>query len=296
MATLAVDIGGTSLKAGIFENGELIDQKEFDHAGKDGAEFLLSALFTAIEELSAGREIRSIGLSVSGQIDPKNGIVLFATNAIPGFTGTPIRQIVEDATHLPVYVDNDVNCAALGEAMYGAGRDCSDFLCVTYGTGVGGAIIIDRKIWSGLSGVAGELGHMVLFAGGEPCVCGRRGCYERYAATTALIRQVKARTGLSLNGRQIFERFDQPEIREEIDLWIDRIAEGLISLLHIFNPTALILGGGVLKQDYVFKEIQGRVKERALPQFRKTDIRRASLGNSAGMYGAYSLTCQDKGA
>ncbi len=290
MLTLAIDIGGTSLKCGLFEDGELTFQKEYDHTGRDGVSFLLSRLLAVIKDLSAGKAVEAVGLSVSGQIDSKNGTVLFATDALPGFTGTPIREIVENAVHLPVFAANDVNCAALGEALFGAGKDFSDFLCVTYGTGVGGALILDKKIWTGVGGVAGELGHMVLYAGGEPCVCGRRGCYEQYASTSALIRQVKRRTGLALNGREIFERFKQPEIREEIDLWIDHIAEGLISLLHILNPTAVVLGGGILKQDYVFEEIKRRVLEGALPQFRTTKICRAGLGNNAGIYGAYALT------
>ncbi|MCC8068097.1 MAG: ROK family protein, partial [Clostridiales bacterium] len=286
---LAVDIGGSSLKIGIFAGDHLIYENESDNDGKKGADHLIHHLIAIIEEAKSSYRIPSVGLSVSGQIDARNGKVLFGTEAVPGFTGTPLRQIVEEACRLPIYMENDANCAALGEAVYGAGKEYDSFLCLTYGTGVGGGIIMNRRIWNGQNGCAGELGHMVLHAGGTPCVCGRSGCYEAYASTTALISRVFLRTGMKMNGREIFQKFEQPEVREEIDLWIDEITEGLISLLHIFNPAAVLLGGGIMQQDYVFEEVKYRTLSRALPTFRETRILRAALGNRAGIYGAHLL-------
>lgn len=290
MNVLAVDIGGTSMKTGIFKDGVLAGLKEYEHRGRQGVSYLMEDLFAVIHDMEKEASFISIGLSISGQIDARSGMVVFATESIPGFTGTPIRQIVQDQTGLPVFIENDVNCAALGESVFGSGKDFSDFLCITYGTGIGGAIIMDRKLWTGRDGIAGELGHMVLHYNGEPCVCGRRGCYEHYASTTALIRAVKKQTGLTLNGREIFQRKDEPVIAREIDLWTDEIAEGLISLLHIFNPSAIVLGGGIMSQECVFESVRRKVKERVIPSFGKTVLCQASLGNSAGVHGAYLLT------
>ncbi|MDD2959156.1 MAG: ROK family protein [Lachnospiraceae bacterium] len=289
MNILAVDIGGSSFKTGLFQKEALISFQEYKNDGRLGASHLISHLLSVIGEYTGPASPDAIGLSVTGQIDSQQGKVVFATDAIPGFTGTWLRDVVMDKTGLPVVMENDVNCAALGEAFYGAGQPFSDFLCLTYGTGIGGAIILNHRIFHGLNGIAGEFGHMVLHRGGEPCVCGRSGCYETYASTTALCRMVSQKTGEQLSGREIFARFDNPEIKKIIDHWIDEIAEGLISLLHIFNPPAILLGGGIMKQQYVYEELQKRVLQRVLPSFRQTKILQTLLENQAGMYGAFHL-------
>ncbi len=292
MNSLAIDIGGSVIKAGYFEDDCLLLQKEFENNGKRGASFLIRRVLEIISHFLKSCPASAIGLSITGQIDPVSGTVLFATDAIPGFTGKPIRRIVSEATSLPITIGNDVNCAALGESVFGAGKDYKDFFCLTYGTGVGMGIILNNHIWTGLNGVAGEVGHMTIHAGQKDCVCGRKGCYEAYASTTALIDRIQDRIGVRMTGRQIFSHFEEKKYREEIDFWIDEIAEGLISLLHIFGPPAILLGGGIMQQDYVFMEVKRRTLERVLPTFKNTVIRRASLGNWAGIYGAYVLTTQ----
>ncbi len=280
------------IKAGYFEDDCLLLQKEFENNGKCGAPFLIQHLLEIISHFLKSCPASAIGLSITGQIDPTGGTVLFATDAIPGFTGKQIKRIIADTTSLPIMIGNNVDCAALGESVFGAGKDYKDFFCLTYGTGIGMGIILNNRIWTGLNGVAGEVGHMTIHAGQKDCVCGRKGCYEAYASTTALIDRIQDRIGVRMTGRQIFAHIDEKEYREEIDFWIDEVTEGLISLLHIFNPPAILLGGGIMQQEYVFTEVKRRTLERVFPPLKNTVIKRMSLGNWAGIYGAYVLTTQ----
>lgn len=287
MNILALDIGGTAIKSGLFENGTLTVQKETPSNGKLGASALIDAISSLIQEAIVNHPIERIGISITGQVSPQDGSIIFATDSIPGFTGTPLKEILFKRHGIPLTVDNDVNCAALGEGFYGAATNYNNFLCITYGTGIGGAIVIDKKIFYGKIGIAGELGHMITHAGGDACVCGKNGCYEAYASTTALIKRVHSATSKLFTGRDIFNLMGNDRIKYEIDIWIDEIVYGLVSLTHIFNPQAIILGGGIMEQDYVYHQILERTKHSVIASFQGTDILHAKLGNSAGIYGAY---------
>ncbi|MGI6538395.1 MAG: ROK family protein [Caldicoprobacterales bacterium] len=168
-----------------------------------------------------------------------------------------------------------------------AGRNYNDFICLTYGTGIGGAIVIGKEIYRGADGIAGEFGHMVTHANGKPCVCGKRGCYEMYGSTRALTENVRKATGKQMDGREIFMYFNQPKIREIIDSWIDEVVWGLVSLSHIFNPPCFILGGGILNETYVFDQIRLKLKRNVIPSFKNSIVKPAQKGNNAGIYGAY---------
>lgn len=292
MGILALDIGGTAIKSGYFENGSLTGIQETASRASQGAAALTNTVNGIIDAHVQSHSVDRVGLSVSGQINPTDGSILFATDSIPGFTGTPFLHNLQKRHCLPIAIDNDVNSAALGEAFYGAAKAYHNFLCITYGTGIGGAIVIDRKIYYGKIGIAGELGHMITHADGKSCVCGKRGCYEAYASTSALIAEVREKTGRNLNGREIFESFHLPVMHDAIDHWVDEIVYGLASLIHIFNPQALLLGGGILEQSYVYEEIVRKTKNTVIPSFSDIDIIRASLGNRAGIYGAYHNALQ----
>ena len=289
MTYLAIDVGGTAVKYGTFTpQGDLLSFAEKPTDTAHGPDALVDAL---CEIVRAHPDCSRIGLSCTGQIDAAGETMVFATAALPGFIGYPLRSAFTTRAGKPVALGNDVNCAALGEARFGAGRDAQSFLCLTYGTGIGGAVYAGG-IYLGSRGIAGEFGHMVTHAGGLPCVCGGQGCYEMYGSTRALVRRVAEAVGETLNGRQIFERFDEAPIRREVDGWIDEIVTGLISLTHAFNPERLILGGGILNEGYVFQQIEARLRQRLIESFRDVDVRRAELGNRAGVYGAYCLAAE----
>lgn len=293
MTILAIDVGGTKIKYGLVtKDGTLLSKDEVNTEAARGVEVLLSRL-RWIADRFAGRYDR-IGISTSGQIDEVNGVVMHATGTIPGYAGTDLRGILSERYHCPISVENDVNCAAIAEAVYGAGQGLRDFLCLTYGTGVGGAIFQDGAVYHGSNHVAGEFGHMVTHVGGEPCNCGGRGCYERYASTRALVRRVSDRLGRYAGGREIFSPalMNDPVVQEEVDRWLDEIALGLAGLIYIFNPAVILMGGGIMQEHYVVEEASRRALASVMPVFRNVKIIPAKMGNNAGMLGAAYLAAR----
>ncbi len=214
-------------------------------------------------------------------------MILYANDNIPGYTGTKIKEIIEGEFHVPVAVQNDVNSAAIGEAFYGAGRGQSDFLCLTYGTGVGGAIIVNGEVYTGAGYSAGEFGGIVTHPEDRnPAEDMFSGCYERYASTTALVKRAGEQIPELKNGRDIFARIEEQEVRNLVDQWILEIVYGLTTLVHIFNPSMIVLGGGIMEQEYVVSKVRERLGEHIMSSFRNVKIVSAQLGNMAGMLGA----------
>ena len=171
----------------------------------------------------------------------------------------------------------------------GAGAGCDDFLCLTYGTGVGGSIVMNGNVYPGASFSAGSFGGMVIHPEEKAGTDSLEGCYERCASTTGLVRRVKKVDGALDNGKKIFAAKDRPEIKEQIDAWIDDICTGLVTLCCIFNPSRIILGGGIMAQEYVLSEVNRKVKAQIAPGLRIVEIVPAKLANTAGMMGAVSL-------
>jgi glucokinase len=287
IATL--DIGGTAIKYCLYDDRFPLTQTEVCETPTDarfGGKALMEKVQALIEDMGS---LDAIAVSTAGQIDVDHGTVVYATGNIPQYTGTPIRELLEECFHVPVTVENDVNAAALGEAIAGAGREYDSFLCLTYGTGIGGAIILDRAVYHGAAFSAGEMGHIVTHAGGLPCTCGNQGCYESYASTTALVRMVKESTGMNLNGREIFNRLDDSRVMQAVIAWIQEIMWGLVSLIHVFNPPAVILGGGIMNEDFICGYIREHIRQFLMPNYRSVQIRKAELGNLAGLQGVITL-------
>ncbi len=285
----ALDIGGTSIKSGIWNGESVLDEKEHDTNAKNGGAYVMER---AREILRGYGTFDAIGISTAGQVDSSQGCIRYANENIPGYTGMQIRQILEQEFQVPVAVENDVNAAALGEARFGAGRDHRDFLCITYGTGVGGAIVMDRKIYTGNAFSAGEFGGILIHP--EARVPGQpfSGCYEKYASATALVARAKAFDPELDNGRKIFSRIGEEAVRSIVDRWIDEIVYGLISVIHIFNPSCVVLGGGVMAQPYILEQVREKTKLEIMDSFRDVTLYAAQLGNHAGLLGAASLAAE----
>lgn len=287
MKILAADIGGTAIKVGeVSGTGELLSFAEHPSDGKQGGPALMERLFRILDGY---RGYDRIGISTAGQVDAFRGEILFANENIPYYTGTKVKSLLEAHYHVPTAVENDVNAAALGEGAFGAAKGFSDYLCLTYGTGIGGGVVLGGSLLRGTGGVAGEVGHIVTHKDGLPCACGSRGCYEQYASTTALVREARKVCPAWENGRVIFEALNagDPAAKSVVDAWIDEVACGLASLIHVFNPPCVVLGGGIMNEPYIQEQLQARLDSLVMPSFRKgLAVVRARLGNKAGLLGA----------
>lgn len=295
MKIIALDIGGTAIKYAYFDRDDLIFDDVRPSEALLGGNKVLENIISIITEIGNQYPYDAIGISTAGQVDSTTGTIIYANENIPNYTGMELKKILEDKYKVPVSVENDVNAAAIGEAIYGAGKGESDFLCLTYGTGIGGAIFLDHKLYKGDQGVAAEMGHMMIHPGGLPCGCGSYGCYEQYASTTALIRTAKAHNPEFYNGKTIFSAFDREskDARRLIDQWVKEISYGLINLIYIFNPSLIVLGGGIMTQPYIISKLNEIIKESTMPSFHGVKISLASLGNLAGVYGMKAITSNE---
>ena len=283
MNILAIDIGGTMIKYGLVSSdGEILSTDKIETEAEKGLENILNKIDNIFKRY---KENNPVGIAVSGtgQINGIIGKVIGGNPIIPNWIGTNLVKILEKKYNLPAVLENDVNCVALGEKWIGAGKDLSNFICLTIGTGIGGGIILNNQLFRGENFVAGEFGHILI----------KKGEFEQFASTTALIRLVKERTEKTLNGKEIFdlEKKEIVEYQEVISEWIENLTDGLSSIVYCFNPANIILGGGVIGQgeplinrikNSLFKKIGSQFKE-------KLNIIQAKLGNNAGMIGASYL-------
>ena len=286
MRILCFDIGGTFIKYGLCdENFNLLEKDKIPTLAENGGQSIIERVIDIIEQYDS---IDRVAVSTAGQVDSENGIVVYSTDNIPYYTGMRVKSLIENKTGIPTFVENDVNSAALGEAHFGAAKGVSDFICLTLGTGIGGAIFLNNKLYKGSASSAGELGHMIIHSGGKQCTCGGEGCYECYASASALIKAVNKVSPVELNAFQIFEKenIEKPEIRLEIDKWIDEIIVGLVNIIYIFNPSMIVLGGGIMNEDYIIELIDRKIYTRLMDNFKNVKIVRPKLGNDAGMIGA----------
>lgn len=287
MKILAFDIGGTEIKYSVCdENFNLTDKHSIPTNAYEGGNRIVERV---IEIIKTYKGIDRIGISTAGQVNSITGEIIFATDSIPGYTGVKIKEVIEAETGIPTAVENDVNSAALGEAVFGAAKGYSDFICLTYGTGIGGAVFLNGKLFTGSSFSAGEFGHIITHANGLHCTCGGRGCYETYASTKALVNKVSASVGKEMNGKEIFDSFADKEIRGLIDEWIDEIVIGLKTLIYIFNPSMIVVGGGIMNEKYITDEINLRLQNQLMNSFRNVKVENALMGNDANKLGAAYL-------
>ena len=283
MNILAIDIGGTMIKYGLVSSdGEILSTDKIETEAEKGLENILNKIDNIFKKY---KENNPVGIAVSGtgQINGMIGKVIGGNPIIPNWIGTNLVKILEEKYNLPIVLENDVNCVALGEKWIGAGKDLSNFICLTIGTGIGGGIILNNQLFRGENFVAGEFGHILI----------KKGEFEQFASTTALIRLVKERTEKTLNGKEIFdlEKKEIVEYQEVISEWIENLTDGLSSIVYCFNPANMILGGGVIGQgEPLINRIKNSLFKKIGPQFKeKLNIIQAKLGNNAGMIGASYL-------
>ena len=253
-------------------------------------------------------DVRCVGLASPGVIDGAAGVVVRWSNY--DWRDKPLGPDLCEMLGKPVFVANDANAAALGEAKYGAGKMYQDSILLTLGTGVGSGIIIGGKIFEGFHGAGGEAGHMVIQVGGIPCGCGRRGCFEQYASATALMRDTKRamfehkdsamwKVGdvEKVDGRTAFEaaKAGDAAAQEVIKNYVMYLGEGILNLVGVLRPQAILLGGGVSNQgETLMRPLRQYVSEQLYVDCERVPLAivRATLGNDAGIYGAYALAAE----
>ena len=321
---LGIDLGGTKTLAAVVDisTGEVIGSERKRTHAELGQEYMsqhiinLSTAALESAKLPAGAKFVAVGIGAAGQIDRKNGVVVDAPNL--GVKDMPMAEILGKQFGKPVGVGNDVEVAALGEYLYGAGRGYSTFVVIFVGTGIGGGIVQDGSLYAGLTGTAGEVGHMIIQAGGRICPCGSRGCLEAYASRTAMTKAIMAeihhgrssvlteeaelqltegetiiRSGLLANALNQGDALVNEIVTESADF----LGYGLASVMNFYNPECIILGGGVIEAvDLLFERAIHRARITALADpGHKTKIIRAKLGDFSGVVGAACLGAQAAG-
>lgn len=287
---LSVDIGGTKIRLGVLDaEGTILYDEKIP---------TLFPLYPYLEEnvlriLSAYPEVAAIGIGTHGFVDPKQGRVIFSTDALPGWSGTKVKEQLEAAAGRRVEVENDANCAALAEAKFGAGKGQDRVVCLTLGTGLGGGIIWDGKLLSGgPHGGAAELGHLTLYPGGALCACGRKGCYEQYVSGTGIQRRIKE-AGLDMTPLEMFQTAAADErSRKVMEAFTYDLAIVISSLQAAFDMDSLIIGGGVSESAaYWWPQLMLQLKPLLLNPL---DIQTAQFRNDAGIIGAALLVLEGK--
>ncbi len=310
--TIGVDLGGTKMLVGVLDGTEVLFESR--EASTDRSEDELVELL--VREVSEARDAQpgaiAVGLGIPATFDHETGVAVAAVN-LP-IADLPIRDLVAERVGLPVFVDNDANVAALAESLYGAAKGKTNVVMLTIGTGIGGGLIINGEVYRGATGAGAELGHVVIQADGPPCQgnCPNHGCVEALASGTALGREAKAAAestpdsalgkllaaGEVVDGKAATDAAlagDATAIAV-FDLIGSRLGVACSSFANIFQPDAIVVGGGVIAAGELLLEPARReLRERALNPMNKTPILAATLGNDAGMIGAAALARAEHG-
>ncbi|TBL79011.1 ROK family protein [Paenibacillus thalictri] len=316
MLTIGVDLGGTQIRAGLFdEAGGLLFKHEDLTLAHEGAEAVIGRIIEGIrrvvsyaQEQGHGENITGIGIGCPGPLDPFTGVVL-SPSTLPGMVDIPLQHIVHSEFGLPVYVNNDANAAALGEWLYGSGRGTNNMIYLTISTGIGAGIVIDGRLLLGEQGSAGEVGHMIIDPYGPMCSCSNRGCWEACASGTAIADIAIERLANETSDSQLRQITGPVTAKEVITAALnnDRLAMeimeqtriylgiGLINMINLFNPQKVVIGGGVSKAgDFLLQPAVDMAKQRSQPGMNDVAFVMAELGDDVGLYGAAALVSYQK--
>lgn len=311
---MGIDLGGTNIKAGVVDDAfRIIGRAKAKTGIPRPAEEVMDAMAECAKAAAADagvpwEQIRQVGIGVPGTANEETGVVEYANNLL--FENVPMREYLQKRLHKEIDITNDANAAALGEVLAGAARGASNAVAVTLGTGVGGGIIIDGRLFTGFHYGGAELGHMGIVLGGRKCTCGRRGCLEAYASATGLIRSTKEameafpdslmwelarENGGNVSGRTAFLAAGRGDAAAQavVNDYIQHLGYGLASIINILAPEILVIGGGVSNEG---ENLLRPLVECVRPQLyirtpeKQTRIALATLGNDAGLIGAAFLS------
>lgn len=308
---IGIDLGGTAIKAGVVDADNRV---AFSHSRPTGGTFeqVVADMAAAAETVAAMAgltlaDFPCVGVGTPSCINPNTGRLVFSNNT--NWRDMPLREELEKHFPVPVFIGNDANCAIIGEAVAGAAKDCRSAVMLTLGTGVGGGVILNGKLFAGADGMGTELGHTPVIHNGTMCTCGIPGCLEAYASVTALIRQAQEamdacpdsllrtraeENGGGLDGRIIFDcaHENDPTALAVIDRYEEYLANGIGGLINIFRPEVFLIGGGLSAQgEYLLAPLREKTKKYvfACDIIGMPPLVKAALGNAAGTIGAAYL-------
>ena len=316
MYYVGVDIGGMSIKCGIVDKMGNIIASSSIVTEKIEPEIQIEKVGVQIKKLLSDNNVKEndvlkIGVGCPGAIDGKKGVVNYSSNL--KWTNFNLKQNLEKVTGKPVRIANDADAATLGEVIFGVAKDYKTVVMLTLGTGVGGGVVIDKKLYEGPNGMATEFGHIVMRNNGIPCGCGRRGCFEQYASATALIRYTKqemlknkdslmwSECGGNIDnasGKTSFlcAKKGDKSARKVVKKYVNYLSEGILDFCNLFRPEAIVLGGGISKEGEYLTEKIVKYLEKYSYGYKnspKSLILTAKLKNDAGIVGAASLVAEE---
>lgn len=309
---IGIDLGGTNIVAGVVDENYNIIAKastktQCPRPAKEIADDMAKMAIQAVVNANLTMEqIEWIGIGTPGIANSETGIIEYSNNL--GFKNTPMVEYIRETIDKPVFIENDANAAAYGEFVAGAAKGAKNAVCITLGTGVGGGIIVDGKIYSGSNFAGAEIGHTVIEVDGAQCSCGRKGCFEAYSSATGLIRMTNeaiaehpdcimasmAETNGKVTARTSFDSMREGDeyAKAVVDKYIKYLAAGITNTINIFQPDVLCIGGGVCNEgDALLLPVKALVKEEVYTRNspKNTEIVIAKLGNDAGIIGAAFL-------
>lgn len=305
---IGVDLGGTNLRTALLSrDGAIIEKNKELSRASEGHEKVVRSLIENIKRqrdvgVSQGHTVLAVGVGAPGVIDISRGVVVKSPN-FPDWNNLPLKAELEKALSLPVFIENDANAAALGEQWRGAGKGIGSMILLTLGTGVGGGIILDGNIWHGADGMAGEIGHMTILPEGRLCGCGNTGCLEMYASARGVMQNYCE--ALAEQERPVSDFITSQQVYQAAREGNEAAAQamkdtgrylgiGIASLINIFNPEMVVLGGGVKDAwDLFIGNTHAEVMKRAFDiPARRARIVPSELGDDAGMVGAAAVALQ----
>jgi len=308
---IGIDLGGTNFAVGLVnETGEILARIEGKTKVQEGPEAVARRLAEAVDRVRGSADVSAVGIGSPGSVDHKRGVVKFSPN-FPGWHDFPLADEIKKYTNLEVFVENDANAYALGENTFGVGKGFEHLVCLTLGTGIGGGVITHGVLLRGSTGIGAELGHMNVLPNGPKCGCGSNGCLEALASATAMKKFVldgyERHTNSSLfrdkNPDQVTPKdiFEHARNGDQFALSIfntvvEALAVAIGSLVNIFNPQLVILGGGIANAgDFLLNPVLERSRNYVLPTMLGTyQVKLSQLGKDAGILGAASIVIERK--
>lgn len=282
---VSMDIGGTTIKYGLIsEDGEILSSEKIPTEAEKGGPAILKKAVQIVENYIKTEEICGICISTAGMVDVEKGEIFYAAPLIPNYAGTRFKETMETRFHIPCEVENDVNCAGLAESVSGASKGGKISLMLTVGTGIGGCLILDGKVFHGFSQSACEVGYMHM----------KDSDFQTLGATSILTKKVaqwKQEPEEKWDGYRIFEEAKKGDAHciQAIDEMVDILGQGIANICYVINPEVVVLGGGIMEQqEYLSDRIQESLRHWLVPSIAKhTKIAFAKHGNHAGMLGAF---------